>query len=60
MAKNDFNFVDEIANGYEKSQINQSILNEFMRLVTDRQKLTSELTETQLKKSILVNIAHNF
>ena len=49
MAKNDFSFVDEIAQDYEKSQTNQSMLSEYIRLVTDRQKLTSEIKKIQVK-----------
>lgn len=60
MAKNDFSFVDEIAQGYEKSQINQSMLSEYIRLVTDRQNLTSEIKKIQVKNSILSNITQNF
>jgi hypothetical protein len=47
MAKNDFRFIEEIANGYEKSLINQTMFSDYLRLATGRQKLTSELNETQ-------------
>ncbi len=45
MAKNDFKFVYEIADSYEKSQISQSMFSEYIRQVTDRQNLTSELSD---------------
>lgn len=60
MAKNDYSFVDEIAQGYEKSQTNQSMLSEYIRLVTDRQKLTSEIKKIQVNNTILSNITQNF
>lgn len=47
MAKNDFRFVDEIANSYEKSLTNQTMFSDYKRLASGRQKLTSELKETQ-------------
>jgi hypothetical protein len=47
MAKNDFRFVDEIANGYEKWLTNQTMFSDYIRLASGRQKLTSELKETQ-------------
>jgi hypothetical protein len=45
MAKNDFRFVDEIAHDYHNSQTSQRMLSECIKLVTDRQKFSSELTE---------------
>jgi hypothetical protein len=47
MAKNDFRFVDEIANGYEKSQTNQTMFSDYIRLASGRKKLTSDLKEIQ-------------